>query len=537
PNKKIEANLEIFTSDKENIHVRINKINGEITKISKLFNNSSLYVWIKDLDGRYIHVNESLLKLENQTYNEMIGKTDYEIRDKALADAYKNQDEEVIKNNKLCTYNSYNWFAEEPYYYGIIKWPHIDENTGSVIGVVGIMIENTKNIKELNELRKNNRILHEISNNIDEVVIIYDDEKVFFVSPVIEKMYGINKPQVDELRKTRFTCDVWDEVYVEKQLEEYNYKGIATHTFKVSKGNETKWLHYKSHPILDKDNNVFKRVGIISDITAHRQVREEIEDLRMEFFSNLSHELRTPINVIISSIQLMQSKINKLDYDNYVFFEKYVNILRQNGLRLLKLVNNLIDTTKLNSGSFSYNPENADIISFVESICMSVSDFVEQNNLSIIFDTDVEEKVIAYDKDNLERIMLNLISNAIKFNKENGSINVEIKDYDEEIKIIVKDSGVGIPKEKLYTVFEKFEQVKSKLKNEKEGSGIGLSLVKSLVEMHDGSIELRSEIDLGSEFIISLPIKLVDGGNYTDYELNNRFSNVSNLSVEFSDIY
>ncbi|MCU9809046.1 HAMP domain-containing histidine kinase [Paraclostridium sp. AKS46] len=253
----------------------------------------------------------------------------------------------------------------------------------------------------------------------------------------------------------------------------------------------------------------------------------------MDFLANISHELRTPINLILSSLQVINLKMNLLDEDLFKYFRRYLNIVDQNGKRLLKLVNNLIDTTRLESGCFSYNPKNKDIISYVENICFSVSEFVKSNNLSIIFDTDTEEKIIAFDPDNMERIILNLISNAIKFNKPEGKIEVFISCKD-SIEISVKDSGIGIPEDKIDKIFERFEQVKNNSKI--EGSGIGLNLVKSLVEMNNGSIKVKSDLGKGSRFSIVLPNTLVKDCSKHSCENSDCINNESQISVEFSDI-
>ena len=217
------------------------------------------------------------------------------------------------------------------------------------------------------------------------------------------------------------------------------------------------------------------------------------------------------------------------------YLNKYISIIKQNSYRLLKLVNNLIDTTKINSGNFDYNPRNADIISFIENICMSVSEFVKMNDMDIIFDTDEEEKIIAFDLDNMERIILNLLSNAIKYSNNNGIIKVTIKCRD-DIKISVKDNGIGIPKDKQNRVFERFGQVKNKMKTESEGSGIGLFLVKHLVELNGGKIDLNSELGKGSEFIITLPNKTVKQEE-GELILNKVENKIDRMNIEFSDIY
>lgn len=259
------------------------------------------------------------------------------------------------------------------------------------------------------------------------------------------------------------------------------------------------------------------------------------ENLKMDFFATISHELRTPINLILSSLQLIDLKIDfmkELKWENREFLEKNLKRLRQNSYRILKLVNNLIDSNRIDSGKFNYTPRNYDIISLVEDICMSTSDFIKNMGMNIVFDTDKEEKIIAVDIDSIERIILNLISNAIKFSKENGLIEVYIKCND-TIDIIIKDNGIGIEPNNLEKVFDRFEQVKNN--DKKNGSGIGLSLVRSLVEMNNGIIKVKSKIGIGTEFIISLEDKILEN-DCLQVELKHD-SRIDNMKLEFSDIY
>ena len=259
------------------------------------------------------------------------------------------------------------------------------------------------------------------------------------------------------------------------------------------------------------------------------------ENLKMDFFATISHELRTPINLILSSLQLIDLKIDfmkELKWENREFLEKNLKRLRQNSYRILKLVNNLIDSNRIDSGKFNYTPRNCDIISLVEDICMSTSDFIKNMGMNIVFDTDKEEKIIAVDIDSIERIILNLISNAIKFSKENGLIEVYIKCND-TIDIIIKDNGIGIEPNNLEKVFDRFEQVKNN--DKKNGSGIGLSLVRSLVEMNNGIIKVKSKIGIGTEFIISLEDKILEN-DCLQVELKHD-SRIDNMKLEFSDIY
>jgi signal transduction histidine kinase len=213
--------------------------------------------------------------------------------------------------------------------------------------------------------------------------------------------------------------------------------------------------------------------------------------------------------------------------------------LKQNCYRLLRLINNLIDITKIDSGFMNINLRNCNIVSTVEDITLSVVDYVENKGINLIFDTEVEEKIMAIDPDKIERIILNLLSNAIKFTDSGANITVTIYDRGDNIIISVKDTGCGMPEDKLHTIFERFAQVDKLTARANKGSGIGLSLVKSLVEMHNGTISVESKVGEGSEFLITLPVNVnPDETDMQDF-INTCIqpSHVESINIEFSDIY
>lgn len=265
----------------------------------------------------------------------------------------------------------------------------------------------------------------------------------------------------------------------------------------------------------------------------------EYDKLKTEFFANLSHEFRTPINVMTSTLQLLNLiREKKHDSENEEKIKQYYHIMNQNCYRLLRLVNNLIDITKIDTGYFKINLRNENIITVIEDITLAVTGYAESKGLEVIFDTDIEEKIMACDPEKIERIILNLLSNAIKFTPFGGKILVSIEDKKSSIMISVKDNGVGIPYAMQKSIFEKFIQVDKSFSRNREGSGIGLSLVKSLVEMHGGTIGILSEYGNGSEFIIKLPARVLSEEQTTILEANiARASNEQRVNIEFSDIY
>ena len=264
----------------------------------------------------------------------------------------------------------------------------------------------------------------------------------------------------------------------------------------------------------------------------------ELEKLRTQFFANITHELRTPLNVILASIQLCKFYFEKEKGTHNVNLSKHLKTMKQNCYRLMRLVNNLIDTTKIDVGFLEKHAGNHNIVKIVEDITMSIQEFTENKGINLFFEKNSEEKIIACDVDKIERIMLNLISNAIKFTDQGGSIYVKVEDKGENIVISVRDTGIGIPRDKQNAIFERFVQVEQTLTKNKDGSGIGLAMVKSFVEMHGGTITAVSEYGKGSEFIMVLPVTTVENKKeeicLEEVETQRR---IERINIEFSDIY
>lgn len=272
---------------------------------------------------------------------------------------------------------------------------------------------------------------------------------------------------------------------------------------------------------------------------------EEANNLKAHFISNISHELKTPINVILCATQLIELKNSKNNQENQ---NSNISIVKDNCYRLIRLISNIIDIEKAELNDLKLNLENDNIVSLTEDIVMSVIPYAEKKNLNLIFDTDEEVVMIEIDTIKIERVILNLLSNSIKFSKENGYIGVKIRPMEEYVDIIVEDNGVGISKEELPNIFERFRQVDNSLTRKNEGSGIGLSIVKSLVELHSGEIRVESELNKGTRFIVKLPkgMNVNSNNKYIRIEedqeckknIMNEIRNINyRTKTELSDIY
>ena len=231
----------------------------------------------------------------------------------------------------------------------------------------------------------------------------------------------------------------------------------------------------------------------------------EEEKFKNTFFVNLSHELRTPVNVIMSTVQILElyhKKNEKID------ITKYTNIIKKSSNNLLNIIRDIIDTSKIETGHYNLNKKNVDIVYVVEEAALNMSEYIKSNGIKLVIDPEIEEKQVLCDATEIERCVVNLLSNAVKFTPDGGTINVFINDKGNFVDIIVEDTGDGISKEDQDFIFNRFEQGKNMKITQVSSSGIGLTLVKYIVELHGGTIKLESEIGKGSKFTITLPVGL-----------------------------
>lgn len=260
-------------------------------------------------------------------------------------------------------------------------------------------------------------------------------------------------------------------------------------------------------------------------------IARENEKMFNEFFANMSHELRTPINIILSALEMME--LSPLDHEKV---ERYGQFIRHNAYRLTRIVNNILDITKVDSGFYTLQMKNYEIVGFIEDIVTSIVHYAHGKGINIIFDTEEEEYYVAFDLEALERVFLNLLSNAIKFSHQGDSIYVfiHLDKENQKVNIDVKDSGIGIPKDNVDKIFDRFIQVNKSTTRDNEGTGIGLSIVKKLMVLMGGDCEVESELGVGTQFRVILKDEVLEqAGEEEVGEFIHKRDN--RVEIEFSD--
>lgn len=394
-------------------------------------------------------------------------------------------------------------------------------------------------------------------NMLSEGIYIKNNKTIIFCNPEASRIFSgnsENKLKGKEVSNFLIPVDEHKVVYAQFMKSIEVQDEVAPTHIKMKRLCDDRELDLEISGINLVFNGNLNFIGVVRDITEIVQAdiyKEEVEKskkmldevkenerVKTEFFENLAHELRTPLNVILGIVQLQDQLYNNGNIQAARnSSRKYNDILKQNCYRLIRMVNNVLDMTKIDSGYLNLKLKNEDIISAVENITMSVVEYAATMGINIIFDTDVEEKLMAFDSEKMERIILNLLSNAVKFTPEGRNIFVCIEDMGDSVKIRIKDEGEGIPMEKQQFIFNRFIQLDNCCKKKATGTGIGLALVKSLVEAHGGNIEVISEVGVGSEFIITLPVRIVKESGRDNRLLNGENRNVEKVCIEFSDIY
>lgn len=559
-----------------------------IENLEELLDNLPYEIWMKDKEGKHIYINKLGAENVGLSKEDIIGKTDYEIRPVYIADKCLETDIDLItgkidrysKEEKITNLNEVSHHVnkfiinkdKDIILGGIAEEVSIKESIQDITEHIMFNDFNLGNLKTnyikflKDKLKSLNLALK--STNID--IFLYEEDRKFkFYMSANDDICIFND-------NTRF---ILDEDFKKEILDEKNYfctskykKFIELNNYKdelVSRlyaieiaGNTCALVNIQyenATAIKYKDDvsiiEIFKKMSIlifqlenekdflVSDIE-NRRVEEAIdfEHIKSSFIANISHEFKTPINIILSTVQLLiaieKGDFNRITKDRYI---EYLNMLKQNSYRLLRLVNNIIDTAKIENNFYKLNLGNYNIIKLIEDITMSTSSYVSENNRNIIFDTDEEEVILACDPDKIERVILNLLSNAIKFSELGSNINVDVStDFDRNIVYVsVKNTGELISEEYANKIFGQFMQGENLFIRRTEGSGIGLYLAKYFIKMHNGNIWLNLDNKECTEFTFSIPIEKVhDKENFNeDIYIINESKIIEQCNIEFSDIY
>ncbi|SNX52775.1 two-component system histidine kinase PnpS [Thermoanaerobacterium sp. RBIITD] len=372
-----------------------------------------------------------------------------------------------------------------------IEIKSIDE-IGQLSSAINIMSERLR--ETIDELYDRNAKLEAILKSIINGVIAFDDnEKILLINDSARAILDIKENDIigkhilDVVRNTKFH-DILENIIKNK---EYTIKNLELNTYNKS-------LKIYSSPIIHQVTQ--KKLGfvvIINDITEVRK----LEKIRSDFVANVSHELRTPLTSIRGFVETLREGA----IDNVQARDKFLEIIEFETERLTRLINDILTLSEIENLKEGFATENIIIDKEIEEIFYIMEKSANDKKIKLIKDLNCDGLKINTNRDRLRQMIINLIDNGIKYTQEGGYVKVSTIDSYDEIIITVEDSGIGISKENIPRLFERFYRIDKGRSRKLGGTGLGLAIVKHIVESMKGNITVESEVGRGTKFTINLP--------------------------------
>ncbi len=401
-----------------------------------------------------------------------------------------------------------------------------------VILLAFVIWRSRENLKKKDtELLYREELFSTLSENVDDIFLMLDADgfRVDYVSPNIEKLVGIPEAEaradihmVDRLVNSEDTVRILDQLpeIPTGQQAEWEREYIHQET------GEIRWFHTTA---LCRDIQGEKKyILVLSDRTRDKKINQDLEDAvnaarsanqaKSTFLSNMSHDIRTPMNAIIGFATLAAANVTKPDK-----VKDYLSKILSSGNHLLSLINDILDMSRIESGKIHLEEQEANLSDILHDIKTIISGQIHAKQLELYMDVmDVTDEDVFCDKTRLNQVLLNLLSNAIKFSLPGGTVSVRVAQLPNApegrglYEIRVKDTGIGMSPEFAEHIFEPFERERSSTVSKIQGTGLGMTISKNIIDMMGGSVEVHTEQGKGTEFIIRLALRLQSRRNTSE---------------------
>lgn len=341
--------------------------------------------------------------------------------------------------------------------------------------------------------REKNKIEAILTNMTDGIIAVNDEGIVVHANPAAYNIFKIRKEDLydknfDDAAQKLDLGITFNDILTDSD-KNYNILNINNRIIKISVAK-----------IMNEFDEAEGAMLVLQDVTE----QEKLDKMRKEFVANVSHELRTPITTIKSYTETLLDG----ELDNKEYAVNFLRVINSESERMTRLVKDLLQLSKLDYDKMEWNMKRLNILNMIKDCVVKMEIAAKQKNQSLSFETVGELCDITGDKDRIEQVIINLISNAIKYTPNNGNIKLKAERTKESIEIRISDTGIGIPKEDLPRLFERFYRVDKARSRAMGGTGLGLSIARNIIEAHRGSIRIESEYGRGSEVIIELPCEL-----------------------------
>jgi len=483
-------------------------------------------IWLKDTKGVYLSCNIPFERFFGAKEADIIGKTDYDFVNKELADFFLDNDCKAMAAGKPTSNEEWITFANDGHHAFLetIKTPMYDSR-GTLIGVLGIGRDLTNYKMAEEELMKQKYFFEQMfmQSSVSNQILDRDGwcERI---NPKLSELFGVKSQDIegknynifkDESIKQGGVIPFLERTFYEGKAAEWEVFfdiGLAADSQNIPVNEKKKvWFRNWSYPIFDKEGELTNVVIQHYDITkqkhteqeliASKEKAEESDRLKSAFLANMSHEIRTPMNSIMGFAELLQEPGLSGEEQQY-----YIGIIENSGIRMLNIINDIIDISKIESGQMEVLISSCNVNEQIEFIYTNFRPEVEKKGMQIFFQNSLSsnESNIQTDSGKIFAILINLVKNAIKY-CDKGTIKFGYNLKNEFLHFFVKDTGIGIPKDRQDAIFHRFVQADIGDKRAFQGAGLGLSISKAYVEMLGGDIWVESEVGKGSTFYFTIP--------------------------------
>jgi PAS domain S-box-containing protein len=465
--------------------------------------------WIKDLQGRYIYANDAAVKVYRCSQGGLYGKTDEQVFPPETAARFKQNDLKALASEAGVQIIETLEHEDGIVHHSVVsKFPILGAE-GSPAFVGGMAIDITDRLRAEEVLAESEQRFRQLAENIKEVFWMADPQttEILYISPAYEQVWGRSCQSLfEQPRSFLDAVHPEDRERVRFAALEKHSRGEATdEEYRVVRPEgSVRWVRDRAFPVRDANGQVYRMVGIAEDITEKKRAEEELkEDDRRkdEFLAMLAHELRNPLAPIRNALHIMkQPRVER------AVVERVQEMMERQVQHMTRMVDDLLDVSRITRGKIELRKEVVDLASVVSRTVEVIRPLIEDRHQELTVDLPPKPLRLGADPTRLEQVLANLLNNAAKYTDHGGHIGLSARQDGSELVLRVKDTGVGVAADMLARIFEPFVQSDRMLHHSQGGLGIGLTLVRSLVEMHGGTVTAHSEgPGKGSEFIVRLP--------------------------------
>ncbi|MBS4174070.1 two-component system histidine kinase PnpS [Bacillus sp. FJAT-49736] len=364
------------------------------------------------------------------------------------------------------------------------------QQLSNAINVLAISLQ-----KQMDEIRENQqRLTGVLTNMVSGVMLIQQNGRIALVNPAMEKIIGTSASSLIG----KLHIEAGKSFGLSKLIDQALKEGSTLHEEVYIYVPKERILDAHLAPLIGVNGDINGVITVLHDITEIRR----LEKMRSEFVANVSHELKTPITSLKGFAETL---LDGAMYDENLC-RSFLQIIYDESERLHRLIADILQLSKIEQHRLPLHPESLNIIDIIYETVETIQEEINKKAINMIL-PERGKVFLDADKDRLRQIILNLVANAITYTPEDGMIQIHVEELDKEIKLTVKDTGIGISEKDLPRIFERFYRVDKARSRNSGGTGLGLAIVKHLVESHHGSIEVKSKEGKGTSFLITLPKK------------------------------